>query len=115
MKTITVNTVIPPAVIESLDIMLLDPLLGMYRRFEKLVVRAEKKIRAQDVGKRRDFDKMSRQFEEVYERKKAEEAEYKKSVKEASQKRPCLSATGSTLKFKRFQREKQDYGDNIRY
>ena len=101
IKTISI---LAPPIRFDLDPFLLDPLLGMKRRLDnELIPRSKKKIREQDGGKRREFDKLLKEFEEVYERKKDEEVVYKARIKKAIEKRPHISATGRTVQFKRFQ------------
>jgi hypothetical protein len=95
-------TILPSQIRTRFDEMLLDPLYGLWKRFEDKIKPLRRKIRFQDVGKRRDFDKLTREFEDLYERKKIEEEEYKAKIKNAK-KRPDIPVTGSTARFTRFQ------------
>lgn len=103
--SVVTRTVIPPQIIQYFNRHLLDPLFGLYCDVRDLILpRAKKKIRPQDVGKQREFDKLYAEFLEVYERKKAEEAEYKEKVSKAAQERPRLPNEGGTMRFKRYAR-----------
>lgn len=84
---------------------LLDPLYGFYMDvIEKLVPFANRKIRPQDVGKRREFDKLLKEYKETYERKKIEKANYEAEIKEKIKKVPRIPSTGETVRFKRMER-----------
>lgn len=72
----------------------------------KIIPLSLKKIRSQDVGKRRQFDKQLKEFYQVYERKKIEKANYDAKIKEAAKKRPSLPATGGTCRFTRMEPQK---------
>jgi hypothetical protein len=105
------NTIgnLPPILRERFNIYMLDPLLGMMKYIENEVIPLSiKKIRPQDIGKRRKFDELLKEFREVYERKKTEEANYDAKVKEEIKKRPSFSNTGRTFIFKRMEAIKTD-------
>lgn len=103
MSRITTTSILPPFCRYWYDSFLLDPLLGLKIKMEnKIIPLSIKKIRPQDVGKRREFDKLMEQYLEVYGRKKNEETEYKAKIEEATKKRPSFSNTGSTMRFERF-------------
>lgn len=105
---ITTITNLPPPIIQHFNRFLLDFLLGLLMMVgEKIIPLSVKKIRPQDVGKRREFDLLHKEFTEVYERKKAEEAEYKSKVKKASEKVPRLPNSSGTMRFKRFRSKEQ--------
>lgn len=93
----------PPPVLTNFNPYLLDPLMGIRHHVEKHLCRLyRKKIRPQDVGKRKEFDKLMKEFYEVYGRKKIEEEEYKTAIKNAPE-RPRISSSGGVMCFKRFQ------------
>lgn len=62
---------------------------------------AEKKLREKDVGKRRQFIMYLIQFEELYERKTQEEADYQAKIEEENKKRPRIPNSSGTIRFKR--------------
>ena len=94
----------PPEIKQSLDKYLLDPLYGIYIQIkENLITLADKKIRKQDVGRRKVFDRLLKEYEEIYVRKKAEEADYNSKVKEAIEKMPCFPNVTKTMRFKRLE------------
>ena len=97
------NVNICPIIKQMFDPDLLLDFLGrsLKRLNTKIFPLSEKKIRPQDIGKRRDFDRMKIEFEELYVRKKAAQEKYDKESKELSEKRPRLSAKGGTCMFKR--------------
>ncbi len=66
---------------------------------EKIIELSKKKIRIQDIGKKRELEKLLKEFEEEYERKKIEKENYEREVKESKEKMPPCSAT---MCFKRF-------------
>lgn len=81
---------------------LLDPLLGFLLEVQRTIMpKAKKKIRPQDVKKRRMFDQLHQLFMEMYERKKDEEALYKEKIREAMEKMPGLPLKGKTCTFSR--------------
>lgn len=94
-------TILPPQITTQFDEMLLDPLYGLWKRFEDKIKPLYRKIRSQDVGKRKEFDKLTKEFEELYERKKIEKADYEAKIKNAK-KRPSIQNTGRTMRFTRF-------------
>lgn len=103
----TITTVVP-IISTSFDPYLLDPMKGIKIRMEKIIIPLSiKKLRTQDVGKKRDFDKLLKQFYEVYERKKIEKEKYETKIKNAS-KRSGISSQGGTCQFRRFSDTKQD-------
>ena len=101
----TINTILslPPPIKTHFSTYLLDPFYDLWRRFEdEIKPRANQKIRPQDVGKRKEFEKLTKDFIEIYECKKDEKAQYDEKVKNAT-KRSSLPFTGSVARFKRFQ------------
>lgn len=97
------KTIIPSPLTQYLNPYMLDPLLGILAHVEKKIIpHAFKKIRPQDVGKQREFDKLKIKFMETYERKKAEEKEYNEKIKNAA-KRSSFPASSATVKFTKFQ------------
>jgi hypothetical protein len=100
--SITVISVLPAPITHFFSkFMLLDALGRKQVQFEQLRVLAAKKLRAQDRGRRRQFEELSKNFKEFYGQKEAEKAKYQAKVKEKSQKRPHLQACGATFRFKR--------------
>jgi hypothetical protein len=99
--TVTTYAALPPPIQQFFDPFLLDPLYGMLRRVQDIIIPlAKKKIRHQDVGKRKEFDLLKIKFMEAYERKKIEEEEYKTKIKN-TQKRPSIYASEETCRFRR--------------
>lgn len=99
---ITTTTSIPPQIVQYFNRYLLDPLYGSLRDLEdRLIPIANKKIRACDTGKRKEFDKLLKEYRETYERKKAEEAHYNAEINEKIKKRPSFPTTGKTMRFER--------------
>jgi len=99
---------LPPMIMQSFSCdLLMESWERIYeRKYPKIKQIADKKIRKQDVGKRREFEKLEKQLAEAYERKKIEKVQHDKEVKEAIQKRPYLPNAGSTCKFTRFKDSK---------
>ena len=100
---ITTIVSFPPPILQYFDpYLLLDYIERLLRRVQTIIIpKSAKKIRLQDVGKRRDFDKLLIEFHEVYERKTIEKAEYKAKIKEKAQKRPHIPNSGGVMRFKR--------------
>jgi hypothetical protein len=69
----------------------------------KIIPNSHKKIRAQDVRKKREFDKLLKEFYEEYGRKKIEKDNYDAEIKEKIQKRPHLSNQGGIMRFKKME------------
>lgn len=97
------NTIsIPPPNLPLFDRYLLDPLLGMFMRVENKIKPLEKKkVRDIDIGKKREFLFLIKKFNEEYERKKIEKAQYDQKIKDAP-KRSIISNASSTCRFTRF-------------
>jgi hypothetical protein len=81
--------------------LLLTLLQRIERRVEKIKILAAKKLKENHVGRRRQFVILLMKFNEEYERKKIEEADYKAENKKKIEERPSLSNVGSTCTFKR--------------
>lgn len=62
---------------------------------------AKKKIRPQDVGKQREFNLLLLKYQEIYERKKIEKADYEAACKEKEKKVPHFPTSGGTMRFRR--------------
>lgn len=102
MPTI-ITSAFPPMVKQSFNPYLLDPLMGMFMHINnKIIPLADKKLKIQDVGKKREMEKLIKEFKEVYERKKIEEEEYKAKIKNAK-KRSFIPNASETCTFKRLQ------------
>lgn len=97
---------LPPPILQSFNPYLLDNAIRRKKRIldDRILPLSLKKIRPQDVGKQREFQKLLKEFEEVYGRKTIEKAEYDAKVKEAAQKRPSIPNSGATMRFKRYER-----------
>lgn len=103
MKTISM---LPPEIRQQFSETLLDPLLDRLRRVErKLILLADRKIRAQDTEKRKMFDALLEEFMELYERKTVEKAQYQAKIENAK-KRSCIPATGGVVRFTRVESER---------
>jgi len=94
---------LPPKLIQCFDSeLLLDFLERSYKRFTGKICRLQrKKIRPQDIGKRKEFDKLAKMYLEEYERKKIEKENYETETKELAKKVSHISTTGSTMRYKR--------------
>ena len=99
------RTITPPCISFGFDgDLLMSTLQRMDKSFRtKICPLAERKIKPEHVGRRREFDKMKAEFEELYERKKAEEADYSAEISKKIKERPRFSASGKTMFFKRIQ------------
>ena len=100
--SVTTNVHLPPNIVQKYNpLLLMNYFQRVKWRVDNVILPlSSKKIRPEDVGKRREFDKLMKEFEEVYGRKEAEEADYKEKIKEKG-KRPCLPIAGATISFKR--------------
>jgi hypothetical protein len=97
----TVN--LPPLILQSFSSDLLsapvwNTLEYLENRMKKIIEKASKKIRPQDTRKRKEFELLVKEFEELYERKKIEKDEYDKKKKK---RREEMLFVGSTMRFKR--------------
>lgn len=98
----TTHSKLPTLIKQSFDPFLLHRLRWSIKRLEdKIIPLAKKKIRPQDLGKMREFEKLKTQIREEYERKKAEETIYDEKIKNTS-KRSYTPSTGATVRFKKF-------------
>jgi len=70
-------------------------------KLDHILERAKKKIREIDVGKRRRFNELLKEFFEVYESKQNEQADYEAALKQKGKERPRFSTSGTTMQFKR--------------
>lgn len=106
--TITTTCNLGPLIYQSFDPYLLMSFLEISFKdlHERVIPRALKKIRSQDIGKRKQFEILYQKYMETYERKKIEEAEYDKKIKEALQKRPNIPNSGQTCSFRRMEAKK---------
>jgi len=73
----------------------------MYSVTKEIVPYSQRKIRPQDTKKRKIFDQLLKEFQDLHEWKTIEEAEYKAKIEEESKKRPHFPLIGSTIRFKR--------------
>ena len=70
MSEILNVTTLPPPITIPFNRWLLDPVLGCFHDAFALKQKANKKIRPQDVGRRREFDKLLKDVEQMHERYK---------------------------------------------
>lgn len=84
-------------------LLLYTALERMHHDYKRITLRSHKKIRPQDVGKRREFQYNVLLFMDIYERKVKEEAEYQETVKASRKERSCLpnTAVGKSCHFTR--------------
>jgi len=94
---------LPPSILQSFNANLLMSFLERIEKYviDKIIPKAKKKIRPQDTGKQRAFDKLYKEYQEVYERKKNEEIDYRTARQEKIKKRSNFYASGQTCKFTR--------------
>jgi hypothetical protein len=83
---ITTVSMLPPAILQSF---LQDLLLTCIERnklyVEKKIARLQRrKIRPQDTGKKKEFQRLIKEYYKVYERKKAKEEKYKAKIKDST-------------------------------
>lgn len=72
-----------------------------WRLDNQIMPLAKKKIKPEHAGRKKDFYYTLFLFECEYERKTAEEANYKAENKKKIEERPCIPTTGGVIKFKR--------------
>lgn len=77
-------------------------------RFNRIHKRFIKKVPSSHYRRQREYQKLYKEFIELYERKKTEKANYDAEVKKKIQERPMFPATGGTVRFKRFRPEKKE-------
>ncbi len=65
MKINTINSLAPP-IIQMFDKFLLVPWDGIMDRYDKLKQKCLRKIPESHIGRRREFDKMSMELNELY-------------------------------------------------
>ena len=101
MVTTVVN--LPPPILGYFNSdLLMDFLARSYKRFSQDICRLQhKKIRPQDVGKRKEFDKLAKLYLEEYERKKIEKEKWEAETRELAKKRPRFPNASSTCRFTR--------------
>ncbi len=103
MTVITTLNALPPFILQHFNSYLLDPLLAMKMNVEnKIIPLSKRKIREKDTGKKKEFEKLLKEYQETYERKKIEEEEYKTKIENAK-KRPSIHLTAGTTRFTRLQ------------
>lgn len=106
MKIITVSHVTPKIIQSFSPFLISTPIFGTVEyydtRLKKILKLAEKKIRKQDIGKKREFDKLVKEYKEVYERTKIKEEELKEKNRN-SPKESIMANTGKTCLFKRME------------
>ena len=82
--------------------LLMNTLQRLHHKLEnRIKPLAKKKLKDDHVGRRRQFIILLMKFNEAYERKTIEEADYQAEIKEKIKKRPHISTTGSTATFRR--------------
>lgn len=104
MSFTTTKRITPPSIKQYFSpLLLLSRLQIEYNRFVLLQEKAKKKIRPQDIGKKRDWDLLLTQYQQIYNEKSKEEAEFNSKKKEELKKRPYLPNTGVIATFERFE------------
>jgi hypothetical protein len=102
MITTTINA--PPISMIFDRNLLMNTLQRIYYKVEtKIKPLSQKKLKDDHIGRRRHFVILLMKFNEAYERKTIEEADYQAEIKEKIKKRPCISTTGVTTRFRRVQ------------
>lgn len=96
-------TILPPAILQSFSPLLLMDFLESLERvyLPKILSLAAKKIRPQDVGKKRTFDRLVQRTRCVLECKKAEKAQYEAAIEEEEKKRSRVPNSRHTCVFRR--------------
>ena len=107
---VTTTCIAPPEINLYYDSdLLLENWQRIYKRVKTRVIPlSERKIRSQDTGKRKDFDKLLQEFDKVYAEREIEKADYEAKKKEAYEKRPCFPTTSRPMQFRRYVSEKSD-------
>jgi hypothetical protein len=82
--------------------LLLSNIDRLYRKKQRLLDYANKKIRPQDIRKQRLFADFLREFNVLYERKVVEKANYVAEAQKKSKERPRFPNEGATMRFKRY-------------
>jgi len=102
MKSTTIS-IVAPKILSSFSPDLLISILDRNKKnVETKILKLQRiKIRTQDLGKRKEFDKLIKEYYEEYERKKTEEKNYETKIKDAHE-RSRLSTSSSTVQFKRY-------------
>ena len=103
---ITTISTLPPQITQQFNRWLLDQLGAILHHVKTVIIPlSNRKIRECDMGKRREFDKLLKEFYEVYESKQNEKTEYEAEIKEKTKKGSGFPVTGKTVRFKKIQRE----------
>jgi predicted transcriptional regulator len=104
MKTTTISS-IPPQIIQSFNKKLLMSIIEISKEtVESEIIRLYYKkivLRPKNSGKRKEFDKLIKEYYEEYERKKTQEEKYKAKIKD-SQQRSSISNSSSTMRFESY-------------
>jgi len=104
MKITTLNSIPPISIPFSANLLSqpLGPQLEPYKnKLDRINLRFKKKVREQDKGKAKEYIKLAKKFEEIYERKEIEKEKYETALKNAP-KMSSLSNASATFKFRRF-------------
>lgn len=102
MKTTTISINPPEILCAFSPDLLMSPLYRNKKYVETKIARLQhRKIRLQDSGKRKEFDKLIKEYYEEYERKKTQEEKYTAKIKDSPE-RPCVQNSSATIRFKRY-------------
>ena len=99
--SITVS-VLPPQIKQTFNKNLLMTYIERikYDLETKIIPLSNKKIRPQDVGKRKQFESLKNKFMDTYERKKIAQLEYDAEKKKKAEEMPSFSTTETTRIFR---------------
>lgn len=102
MSKIMTAANLPPVIMQYYNPLLLDHLNFLLSKVEmEIIPLANRKIKPEHTGRRKQFDKLLKEYREEYERKKIEQVKYRAAIKEKAKKRPGLSNAGGTYVFAR--------------
>src|SRR5258708_31593549 len=97
-----ISTLPPEIVIKFNSNLLMNTLDRIRHRLEnEIKPLAKKKLKGANYGRKEKFIMLLDRFNEVYERKIAEEANYQAEIKEKIKKRSHIPANGGTAVFRR--------------
>lgn len=104
--TIETTTTYTPMIRQTFDPYLLMNTLQRMNKLlnDKIIPLAEKKLRNLH-GKKREFENLMKEWEEVYGRKTVEEADYQEDYKKKIAERPSISIASGTIRLKRIRTE----------
>ena len=102
MTTIYTSCIAPPPISQIFDgRILMNTLQRILHKVEtKIKPLAKKKLKEDHIGRKRQFIILLMKFNEAYERKKIEEADYQAAIKEKIKERSTISASSGTCMFR---------------